>query len=264
MPNHKDILKRGLENGTFGSKLYKYRDFNEFTDSIILKSEFYFSSPKYFNDPFDCNLSFKTIYTRQEINTMYKRFIDRNPTMTMKKLKQNIGYKSKKFYEFCLKNTTNMKNKAGILSLSKNCENITMWSHYSNNHKGLVFELDVCEDLDFFELYGEVNYKDNYDVLSFEKDNREELVKLFLTKYTDWMYEDEVRIIDYERNGTRKFNKKVLTTIIFGYKSEKKNISNMINLCKNNGFEHIKFKKAKLIPGKFALDFVEIKKEDFL
>ena len=67
-----ELLKEGIENGVFPNNVYKFRDFSDFTDKIILNSEFYFASPKRFNDPFDCNLSYRQDYTEEEILKKYE------------------------------------------------------------------------------------------------------------------------------------------------------------------------------------------------
>lgn len=258
------LLAFGIDRGNFPSKLYKYREINKRTIQTIKRLELFFASPLSFNDPFDCNLYYKEEYSKEEIDIEFKRFIKRNPSITYEELETKIGQDSNKFYEFNSKMNDKMISNLGILSLSKSFTNITMWSHYANNHNGIVFELDIKKDLDFFTLFGIVEYKDTYEILSFYKDNKKELVKLFLTKYTDWEYEKEVRIIDFERNGNRKFKKEVIKTILFGCKTNRKYIKAIIKLCNKNNLNHIKFKKAKLIPGKFALDFDEINKDDYL
>lgn len=260
------LLSFGIDNGKFPSKLYKYRDIDKRTIRIIKKQEFYFATPLSFNDPFDCNLQYQEEYTEEEIDLEFRSFANRIQisNTTYEDMKTRIGFNSKNFYDFYLEGNKKMIKDSGILSLSKSFTNITMWSHYANNHNGIVFELDIKKDLDFFTLFGTVEYKDTYEILSFCKDNKEELVKLFLTKYTDWEYEKEVRIIDFKRNGNKKFKKEVIKTILFGCKTNRKYIKAIIKLCNKNNLNHIKFKKAKLIPGKFALDFDEINKDDYL
>lgn len=139
-----------------------------------------------------------------------------------------------------------------------------MWSHYSKHHEGLVFGLDVKEDYSFFHTLGLVDYVKEYENLSLSKFGNEEINDIFTTKYFDWEYEHEVRIIDYDKSGTRKFNKRLLKTIYFGYKASEINIKKIIQLCQLNGFAHVLFEKAKLVFGKFEIDFDKIDKNDYL
>ena len=59
-------------------------------------------------------------------------------------------------------------------------------------------------------------------------------------------------------------NKNKLKQIIFGCKADETNIKKIIQLCQLNGFEHIVFKKARIVSGKFELDFDEIDKSQYL
>jgi hypothetical protein len=155
--------------------------------------------------------------------------------------------------------------------MSKSYKNILMWSHYADEHKGLVFELDMEGNGSFFNANimrkrktEKVKYVKEYKLLSYLNDEKREVETLLLYKYKLWKYEKEYRIINFGANGSYKFNKKLIKKIYFGCKADETNIKKIIQLCQLNGFSHVKFKKAKLISGKFALDFDEINKNDYL
>lgn len=260
----KELLTNGIETNEFPELLYKYRDFGPRVDDIIINSEFYFAQPKSFNDPFDCNLSYKEDYNFLELKEWKKDFKKRNPNISVKQNNYILKNKASELMLIIKNSKKELLNHIGILSLSKTNESITMWSHYSKNHEGLVFELDVEKDYNFFKMFGIVEYKKDYKLLSYLDSNNDEMTKRVLTKFVDWEYEQEIRIIDFDKYGNRKFNKNLLKTIYFGLKSSKENIRHVISLCKKNGFSHVSFKKAKLIPGKFALNFDEINKNDYL
>ena len=239
------------------SLLYKYREFSENTDKIILNSELYFASHNSFNDPFDCNLEFREIdsYTNQEFEEYCKREqINEQKDEYLKKLKEDL---------------IKAKSEVGILCMSKNYQNILMWSHYAKNHEGLCFGFEYG----FYDkskiTYTEVKYSKNeeYGLISFFEPQKDEIKRIFSTKSKFWKYEKEIRLLDLkggETIGTKKFIKECLKEIIFGCKANETNIKKIIQLCKLNGFEHVVFKKAKLISGKFALDFDEINKSQCL
>lgn len=259
-----ELLKEGIENSVFPNNVYKFRDFSDFTDKIILNSEFYFASPKRFNDPFDCNLSYRQDYTEEEILKKYE-YLASKLSFSKEQFIEKYGSSLNDFLNKYPKLNDKFISQSGILSLSKNNKNITMWSHYANEHKGLAFELQVDEDYEFFHGYGIVEYTKEYELLSYTNlEPNKDFEKLFLTKYTDWEYEEEIRIIDYSKNGIRKFKKSILKTIYFGYRADETNIKKIIQLCQLNGFEHVIFKKAKLIPGKFELDFDELDTSQYL
>ena len=137
-----------------------------------------------------------------------------------------------------------------------------MWSHYATDHKGLVFEFIPENKKSNLWFSDKLDYKDTYNLLSYatpEDKRAEQFTRLILSKYTDWEYEDEYRVVDLQYQGEKKFNKRELKSIIFGAKADEKEISKFIKLCKDNGFTHIEYKKAKLSSGKFALEFKKIK-----
>jgi len=240
------------------NKLYKYRCFNKFTDKIILNSSLYFPTVNEINDPFDCKLSFKQKYSSQEITNHFKQMANNSPhKFTLEELQKSYP-DEKSFTDMKNKVTQQLIDKIGVLSLSTSPKNILMWSHYSNKHTGLVFQFTFEENSNCFHNPLLVDYKDKYDLLSYTSDFTKETPKLMLTKHNDWAYESEVRVIDLGFQGEKKFKTHELTSIIFGALAKDEDIDGMIKLCRNNGFSHVKFSQAGLIPGEFSLNFREI------
>ena len=235
--------------------LYKYRNFGEYADKIILNSELYFASHDSFNDPFDCNLSLREInsYTDEE----FKKHCE---------IKGLTNKDKKEYLEGLKKEFIYSKAKVGILSMSLTYKNILMWSHYSEYHKGLCFGFD----LRIFNSYSKVSYHmdSEYKLISFFDSDplaRKDIKKMFITKSKLWSYEKEVRFFDFKNGiGSKNFHKEYLKEIIFGCKADETNIKKIIQLCQLNGFEHVIFKKARIILGKFKLDFDEIDKTKYL
>lgn len=244
-------------------KLYKYRNFSDpYMENIIKNSALYFSSVEQFNDPFDCKLSFRQNYSNQEISKALLGVKERNPNkfLRLKDMKEKYG-KNRDFIELQNNSTKEILASLGVLSLSKNYNNILMWSHYSESHTGLVLEFspknindeDLC-----FHLGIPVEYSENYNELSYVNNHQEEIPKLLLTKYKDWAYEEEYRYFSLDFQGEKKFEKDELSGIIFGVKASQININKIIKLCKEYDYKHIKFKQAMLVHGSFSLSFKDI------
>lgn len=88
-----------------------------------------------------------------------------------------------------------LQNCIGILSMTNRKDNILMWSHYSNNHKDVVFEFD--EDNDFFkqDYFGKpqkVIYKNKRQTKS---SLNLQIKDLFFYKSNVWKYENEIRML---------------------------------------------------------------------
>lgn len=101
----------------------------------------------------------------------------------------------------------NFRNGTGIFSLSRIPDNLLMWAHYSNSHKGVVFEFDINHD--FFETHApqkdvnqlEVIYSTHRPKVRINPDEKDEEIRteimkaIFYTKSIDWSYEKEYRLI---------------------------------------------------------------------
>lgn len=108
-------------------KIYKYFNFTEdlTKDKKIesfVENYLWFSKPKYFNDPFDCNM---------EIINKYNEFL-------------NLLADGAK--DFIIENTKDF----GICCFSTSNDNIHMWSHYAESHKGICLEYDSTNFEDYF------------------------------------------------------------------------------------------------------------------
>lgn len=107
----------------------------------------------------------------------------------------------------------------GILSLTQTNDNITMWSHYAQNHEGFVIELDP--DNEFFDkrrndndclgYLREVKYTDerpNIELVSFQKPEEEfiEYVasQILYTKSQHWFSEKELRLVYNLKNPDKQ------------------------------------------------------------
>ncbi|MEV9528317.1 DUF2971 domain-containing protein [Aliarcobacter butzleri] len=236
--------------------LYKYREFSENTDKIILNAELYFASHNSFNDPFDCNLDTREIssYSDEEFENY-----------SQKEGKQGVD---KEKYLTCLrKKLIKAKSEVGILCMSQDYKNILMWSHYAKNHEGLCFGFDFRLFEDEKIKSSQVRYSENYEyeLISFFNPPKGEIKRMFTIKSEFWSYEKEVRFFDFNNViSTKKFIKECLKEIIFGCKADEINIKKIIQLCQLNEFEHVVFKKARIISGKFELDFDDIDKTKYL
>lgn len=90
-------------------------------------------------------------------------------------------------------------NQVGVISFTENYNNLLMWSHYANEHKGVVIEFD------YHKLQSYLNYKlSTHNSIERVYYNRERYSPLecqvcikdvLLTKSDDWIYEKEHRVL---------------------------------------------------------------------
>ena len=110
------------------------------------------------------------------------------------------------------------ENFYGALSLTRSPENKLMWSHYADEHRGAVIEIDApkakfnCLSKNFIPafagsvIYSSIpqmnRYHSDFSTIikvgkshDFHVDHLEKLQRLFLSKPLDWAYEEEVRVV---------------------------------------------------------------------
>jgi hypothetical protein len=109
-------------------------------------------------------------------------------------------------------------SKIGMYCMSTRPDDILMWSHYSDDHKGYCLEFEASDDTPFFGEAQPVIYSDSYPTVDFfQTPSHEQLELIFLTKASHWRYENEWRIIDHTAGpGMREYPEGLMTGVIFG------------------------------------------------
>lgn len=239
-------------------KIYKYCSYDH-GELIVSGQVLKFSNPSSFNDPFDCDinlLEFNFDDCSQEILDdleKIKRDISKTCETDMSKAIDCIP--KAKLEEIYKNSQLNKIQKSSICCFSTIFNGTTMWSHYSDNHKGicLIFEPSVKDPFKDFNsdrfTEGTVDY-DNYTPVNYLKSKFEGIKKLFLTKSNDWKHENEFRYIIFEDYGFFSFKKEFLKGVIFGLRVKEEDIYRFINICDKKGYADLefgRFTKEKLL-----------------
>lgn len=115
--------------------VYKYRKINKNFWKLLKHQQLYFANPSEFNDPFDCRLRLNWKCDPEEINKWLRKYVGNRAEELINYFKQN-EYDPKVISEF-QEPLLEQMGKTFILSLSEINDNILMWSHYANYHKGV-------------------------------------------------------------------------------------------------------------------------------
>ena len=110
--------------------------------------------------------------------------------------------------------------KVGILSLSEKNDDLLMWSHYANSHKGICLEFGTFQP-SLLDGARPVRYADEFPAMElYEIVVHEDLRKSaswMLTKAAQWGYEKEWRVLDFDDGpGPKSFPPACLTGVIVG------------------------------------------------
>ncbi len=255
--------------------LYKYTPHNNESRKykVITESQLWFSEVESFNDPIDSKWDYIQQYTNDEVKKYWEIFPStKKGNKSFEEILRLYG-RNKSFIEQQNRVFDKYRKELGVLCFSKNPKNILMWSHYANNHKGIVYEFkdDLFRNTD--SLTKNFNGNDHkviysndrsYDLLSYTltgEEKKAQFAKELLTKAKDWEYEEEYRMIDFaifENDRNKNFKKESLISIIFGVRTSDIEIDIMKYLCKKYSFSHIQFKKAQFKKGKFEIEIIDI------
>lgn len=90
---------------------------------------------------------------------------------------------------------TQLKGKIGLICLSRNWDNILLWSHYGDSHTGICLGFDISEGESGTNYGVEVLYQPNPLQIRRREDVNFDLAnRLLRTKHESWSYEQEVRM----------------------------------------------------------------------
>ena len=132
-----------------------------------------------------------------------------------------IEYAAKTIIDNCRKIINETQR---VLCLSKNKDSILMWSHYAQNHTGIIIGFD--KNYKFIKNACEIQYSENpqniegrflKDLCANNDQVKNEYIALFLTKYIDWQYENEVRCFFDVNKISNYFNEINIQNIDLGY-----------------------------------------------
>jgi hypothetical protein len=166
-----------LDNSTY---LYKYLPIIEEKldrlEQIFINNEIFFSSPKRFNDPFDCLYHMQYTTSEAVWKNYYNHRCKKNmPELNRQQRRQEVKKALKsnlhKSVDFIKKHREGMQediNKLGVCSLSTIPDNILMWSHYSYGHTGICLQFNASKGL--FVFAKRINYKKEFPVVYFPGD----------------------------------------------------------------------------------------------
>ena len=231
------------------SILYKYRSCDSRSISMLENRELYFSDPKHFNDPVDCKINiFSALKAAVELAE--------NEDSTVRNKLEQLG----KLDDLFKKIENGVKN-AGVYSLTREQNNVLMWSHYADKHKGFSVGFDFSSSI---TEYNEENQIVGTEDVYYSEDNP--FVEYFLSickapklppweefwpsifsmglvaKSYAWKYENEVRVIRGNA-GIVTYSPDDLKEMIFGLEIETKKRNDIENILSGSEFTHVQMKK---------------------
>lgn len=236
------------------TKLYMYKPPNDYTLDILRKKCLWAAKPRYFNDPFDCDLEVakgitvddclatmrRKGYSQREIDDYIAKCVTADGNFTLEE-QERVD----KVIQESIKEQRNM----GILCLSEEWDSIRMWSHYAKDHKGVCLEFTRAEGncLGNEDKCSPVNYVRHYPQIDLgqmllKRDGRT-IALIMKTKSADWSYEKEWRLITLRGDQECPWPGPI-SRVILGLRIEDEFKANIEKLCKARNIPCVQARKA--------------------
>lgn len=252
--------------------LYRYRSLDgeskTWIRDSILKSEYYFASPKAFNDPFDCRPVFRFQSSKAKIIRYFEGVFARqapkmNRAQRRTESRQRVSDPSDdprneanldRFREIYDKTVT---SRIGVLCLSSRADDILMWSHYANAHRGICLQFFAQGNV--IETSQPVHYRSLRPAIDPTSQTHDEMLDhAIFTKSDHWKYEKEWRLIQYKRGaGIYRIPPEALTGIILGAQISSIDKADLVAWIKSRTLP-LKLYQANISEHQFAISIDEV------
>lgn len=253
-------------------RFYRYRSLAdgkaEFVERTVHYGEIYFPKPSSFNDPFDCRPSFSFEATKAEMTAYYRGLVkkynsDLNREGRRREARNTIGDwerspRNPKTLRYVTElHTKQITENIGVLCLSEVHNDILMWSHYADSHRGVCLEFDGYFDV--FANAQKVDYPPTRPRINPFRQNPIEMMEAaLLTKAEHWKYEREWRIVQYTSGpGIKYFPPESLTGIILGAQISDIDTERVMGWAQSR-VHPIRVLKASADDTSFLLNFEEV------
>lgn len=239
--------------------LYKYVAYNTYSLSILINRKVWFAKPDSFNDPFDCTIPFDfSRYTPEKVVEYCRKkgLLDKKIDMIEKLCDDDFNLFLETLKEISIMEDKNKLQNSGVFSLSEENDNILMWGHYADRHRGFCigFERNADNCLGDDERTCRVEYKPDYPIIDLA-DNEVFDLKFF-RKASDWEYEREWRIISMQGNMEKELPGVQISTIVFGLNMPDDHRKTIRKITAD--IPGIKYQQAVMLPGAYALGIEDL------
>jgi len=224
------------------SSLYKYKSLSDEKRKHHVREMFedhmvWFSKRSDFNDPFEFHFtpSFEAT-TDEKIEVFARALQNKDPNLPDESARAEATFAfssppailEKWEQERLSLFEKRLNEEVGVFSLTEHKDDILMWSHYADEHRGICIEFrPVEEEHDKFYyqahevVYPEDNSPPRLNFYDYRNDPGEWALKCFSTKALHWKYEGEWRLFDVRNGpGKKSIPTGLISSVILGCRIE--------------------------------------------
>ncbi len=210
------------------------------------RNEIYFSRPEAMNDPFECKPFVSVPRRPKDIKEHAKHLARKHASgLSISETNALVRRAASRIAspEERAKTQYSIANHSGFYCLSSVPDNLLMWAHYADEHRGCCIEFDVDNLNNGWVFRAEpVQYMTDRPVIDIkwygDRDKYNEIAdKTFLGKSVDWEHEREYRIIKYDSAGIETIKAECVSGVIFGCRMNERDRDWLLNLASNREYK---------------------------
>lgn len=212
---------------------YAFRKCTTFLYQSLINEQLNISSPTTFNDPFDCPIHV-LLNKGEDLYFLIRQAYQESLKIACFSSNVKLPY----YHEdkgVCSHEKKHKKDKKEYL-------NSLMWAHYADSHKGICIKYRFCHPIsqlgnanpNVVAYFKDVKYS-NGNMLKYSNKNSITMEDAFFLKGKQWEYENELRFLFYDLNGTGEYGTidipGCIEAIYFGLKcsmQDKQTIQNIL------------------------------------
>lgn len=238
--------------------IYRYTSIKpgkpEHIRDIFLENTLWLASVQDFNDPFDGRSTVLLDGNRSELEGRFEKVLaQERPDLVphertgeaIRLAEEVMVFRDKPGAreEFERDMYGNFVARVGAICFSGTWQSTLMWSHYADGHKGLCLWFQSFQGPERPTVPGttvpalRVEYSDNYPVVQYFLDSDEErMEKMFLHKDSAWTYENEYRVLHFDRvHEPCRFPPEALVGVLLGAKMNRGHQAMILNWIEQSG-----------------------------
>lgn len=252
--------------------LYRYCDVTEkgieYFEDLIANNRTMYSSPLHFNDPFDCRVRYDFRNRREDVVARYAEYLTRKGIGDLAQAEREVPAEMTELVKWqetrCQNISLGLAN-SGMLCLTTSCDDLVMWTHYAKHHTGICVQFRLhdtsdMEQVDFFAQARAINYVSEAPLINWIHDDRPEIVqKVFFTKAIPFSYEQEWRIVHYDKSpGVKSIPKGIIAAVILGVNMNPRDKERVVEACTRYKGQ-VEIVQAELNPVPYSLALIQTK-----
>ena len=144
---------------------------------------------------------------------------------------------------------------SGIFCMTPKPNNLLMWAHYADQHKGACIKFDLLKDVTTFNFPKSVDYSDDYYSYNYLREQGKASMAIW-HKSKEWAYEEEFRIVKPTFHGLIEVKPDAVVEVIFGCRCSAAD-ENAIRAAAGTGvYDNLVFRHATMSSSKYQLDII--------